>query len=195
MVSPSRSRSPASSASQRGVVLFVALIVLVIMTLAGLTLMRQMGAGNAIAGNVAFKESATSAADAGIEQARAWILANTPLLNGDQLAVGYYNTWAAGIDPTQFDWSRSGTTALESAGTTGNSVRFIIQRLCEFTGLDPGDPTQRCSVSPVTDPRTHGGITYGDPGTDAAPTKPFYRITARVDGARNTISYTQVLIY
>ena len=40
---------------QRGVVLFVALIVLIIMTLAGLALLRQMGVGTSIAGNVAFK--------------------------------------------------------------------------------------------------------------------------------------------
>ena len=48
---------------QQGVVLFVALIVLIIMTLAGLALLRQMGAGTSIAGNIAFKENATSVAD------------------------------------------------------------------------------------------------------------------------------------
>ena len=45
---------------QRGVVLFVALIVLIVMTLAGLALLRQMGAGTSIAGNLAFKENASS---------------------------------------------------------------------------------------------------------------------------------------
>ena len=58
---------------QRGVVLFVALIVLIIMTLAGLALLRQMGVGTSIAGNVAFKENATSVADRGTEVARAWL--------------------------------------------------------------------------------------------------------------------------
>jgi len=48
---------------QHGVVLFVALIVLIIMTLAGLALLRQMGVGTSIAGNVAFKENATSVAE------------------------------------------------------------------------------------------------------------------------------------
>ena len=37
------------------------------MTLAGLALLRQMGAGTSIAGNVAFKENATSVADRGTE--------------------------------------------------------------------------------------------------------------------------------
>ena len=180
---------------QRGAVLFVALVVLVVMTLAGLSLLRQMSAGNAIAGNVAFKEGATSAADAGVEQARAWILANQALLNVDQMADGYRNTWAEGVDPTSFDWSQSGTTSLESKLISGNQVRYVIHRLCEFPGLDPTDPNQRCSVSPVADLRDHAGIDYGNPGTEALPVRPFYRITSRVDGPRNTISYTQVLMY
>ena len=44
------------SRGERGVVLFVALIVLIIMTLAGLALLRQMGAGVSIAGNIAFND-------------------------------------------------------------------------------------------------------------------------------------------
>ena len=57
--------------------LFVALIVLIIMTLAGLALLRQMGVGTSIAGNIAFKENATSVADRGTEFANRWLFAIT----------------------------------------------------------------------------------------------------------------------
>ena len=68
-----RMRAPRNT--QRGVVLFIALIVLVAMTLAGLGMMRSVDTNNLIAGNLAFKNAATSAGDAAIEAARTWIAA------------------------------------------------------------------------------------------------------------------------
>lgn len=181
--------------SQQGVVLFVALIVLVVMALAGLGMLRQMGGSNAIAGNVAFKENATSTADVGTEEARNWLLTQVGgTLNNDVPANGYRSTWAGGFDPTQYDWSQSGTTLLESPTSSGNQVRYIIHRLCEFAGLDPNDPSQRCSDFPQTTGASHGGGSYGGGGGQLPPI-PFYRITTRVDGPRNTTSYTQVLMY
>ena len=47
---PRPARAPRLAARQHGVVLFVALIVLIIMTLAGLALLRQMGVGTSIVG-------------------------------------------------------------------------------------------------------------------------------------------------
>jgi Tfp pilus assembly protein PilX len=79
-------RGAVSARRQNGVVLIVALLVLITMMLAGIALMRQMNAGSSIAGNVAFKENATSAADRGIEVARQWLMANPALLNDDTAA-------------------------------------------------------------------------------------------------------------
>ena len=77
-----------SPSCSRRVVLFVALIVLIIMTLAGLALLRQMGAGTSIAGNIAFKENATSVADRGTEVARQWISDNTAITANDAKTPG-----------------------------------------------------------------------------------------------------------
>ena len=88
---------------QRGIVLYVAIIVLIAMTLAGLAMMRQMGAGTSIAGNIAFKEVATSAAERGTEAGRAWILANGPLLSNDHFLAGYHSSWGPSVDPTTFN--------------------------------------------------------------------------------------------
>jgi type II secretory pathway pseudopilin PulG len=180
---------------QRGVVLFVALIVLIIMTLAGLALLRQMGVGTSIAGNVAFKENATSVADRGTEAARAWLIANSAITANDSFANGYFSSWGTGaVDPTAFDWDTSSRTLVDDVAQTGNTTRIIIHRLCETPNMSALDPAQRCSDFPIVNGgESHGGGSYPSvlPGTSPSP---FYRVTTRVDGPRNTVSYTQVLM-
>ena len=182
--------------NQRGVVLFVALIVLIVMTLAGLALLRQMSAGTSIAGNIAFKENATSGADRGVETARAWVMANAASFQ-DSFANGYHSSWETGVDPTAFPWdtqSRELTAAESDITLTGNRVRYIVHRLCQTADMGANDPAQRCSDSTgVNTGGSRGGISYGAT-TAAAAATPFYRITTRVDGPRNTVSYTQVLM-
>lgn len=179
---------------QEGVVLFVALIVLIIMTLAGLALLRQMGAGTSIAGNVAFKENATSVADRGTEFANAWLVANYAITASDSIANGYLSSWGSGVDPVAFDWDGQAKTLTDDQTQTGNTTRFIIHRLCETPNMSALDPAQRCSDSTVLNAgESRSGASYPGvlPGTT---TKPFFRITTRVDGPRNTVSYTQVLV-
>ena len=57
----------ASRRAQRGVILFIALIVLVAMSLAGIALMRSVDTNVMIAGNLAFRQGATLAADRAFE--------------------------------------------------------------------------------------------------------------------------------
>jgi len=48
---------------EQGVILFVALIVLVAMSLAGIALMRSVDTSVLVAGNLAYRQGATSVAD------------------------------------------------------------------------------------------------------------------------------------
>ncbi len=184
---------------QGGVVLFVALIVLIVMTLAGLALLRQMGVGTSIAGNVAFKENATSVADRGTEVAREWIRTNSSITAFDSVSPdGYHSSWGTSVDPTSAAWDTmwaSGSRLLTADQTqTGNTTRVIIQRLCETAGMSALDPAQHCSDFPVPNGGgSHGGGSYPSvlPGSTPAP---FFRVTTRVDGPRNTVSYIQVLM-
>jgi Tfp pilus assembly protein PilX len=50
-------------------VLFIALIVLVAMTLAGIAIMRSVDTATLIAGNLAFKQGTVQSSDNGVEQA------------------------------------------------------------------------------------------------------------------------------
>jgi len=178
--------------AERGVVMFVALVVLIVMTLAGLAMLRQMSSGVSIAGNIAFKQGATAVADVGIEQARAW-LTSAPPPTIDIPNSGYYATWAGDIDP----WSASWTPmwdAVPDIVTASGSVRFIIQRLCNSTGPAVGGAQQCSDAIPRSGGgETKGGGCYGCQTAKLDPA-PFFRVTARVMGPRNTVSYTQVLM-
>ena len=186
---------------QQGVVLFVALIVLIVMTLAGLGLMRQLGVGTSIAGNVAFKESATAVADRGAEVALQWL--SLPATNASLTSVpdGYDSSWGAGFDPNAFAWGPGFSitivpplpAALDFA-QTGSQTDMVIQRLCATPNMSSLDPAQRCSDSLVPNPlRSHGGPGYGSTMPAMTPA-PFYRVTTRVRGPRNTVSVTQTML-
>lgn len=195
MIEARHHRSNPPRRQQTGVVLWVALIVLLVMTLAGVALLRQMGAGVSIAGNLAFKESATAAADRGVEEARAWFMANPGNLLINIPGQGYYSSWGASTDPTTFDWTAAGSVEVTAdVASTGNRVRYVIHRLCATPGLAANDPAQRCSDSTDNNAGgSKGGGSYGStPFTPAA--SPFYRVTTRVEGSRNTLSFTQVVM-
>jgi Tfp pilus assembly protein PilX len=174
---------------QRGIAMIVALIVLVVLAVAGLAMVRQVGSGLSIAGNVAFKQNATSVADAGTEAAIAWLAAQSAtVLNADASASGYFATWTD-IDPQNYDWDAKSRTVTANDGT-GNTVRVVIQRLCKNAG-PTNDAGQECVGITRSDGMSKGGD-VGD--SEAAPVQPHYRITTLVDGPRNTRSITQVVV-
>ena len=75
---------------QHGVVLFIALIILVAMTLAGIALVRSVDTNNIISGNLAFKHSSLLAADRGIQAAFVWLNENRDKLSHSDLGAGYF---------------------------------------------------------------------------------------------------------
>ena len=193
----------AARRGQQGVVMFVALIVLIVMTLAGLAMLRQMSSGVSIAGNIAFKQGATAVADAGVEAGRAWMGANAPTLGVTQATSGYYATWALTVDPTSTFWADNVWNIAPmlppaATGNNGNTVWYVIERLCSDTGPTWGPgmlPTQQCadSVGKAVSGQSLGGPSYQG-YTPPPPPAPFYRVTTRVQGPRNTVSYTQVVL-
>jgi len=192
-----RSRGAMASRHQHGVVLFVALIVLIVMTLAGLGLLRQMTTGVSIAGNIAFKENATSVADRGAEFALQYIGLPTTNRDADSFPDGYHSAWEAGVDPTAFNWAAESLTLVSpDQAQTGNTARLIIHRLCVLPNKSMTAVGQSCSDAIVLNSgASTGGGGYGPGGVlPPATPSPFYRVTTRVDGPRNTVSYTQVVL-
>lgn len=190
---------------QGGVVMMVALVVLVVMTLAGIGLMRSMDTTNLIAGNMAFKQSATHSGDSGVEIAIAWLEANKAFLNAPQ-PVGYTpmtpSNTGLGLGQAYWDGLKaSGVCNLPMVGgvcsataelnPVGNRVSFMIQRLCKDAG--PPNPVS-CPLAPGT------LLTSGEnegAGEDLPPptaTALYYRITVRVEGQRNAVSFVQAIV-
>ena len=187
---------------QRGVVLFVALIVLIVMTLAGLALLRQMGVGSSIAGNLAFKENATFVADRGAEVAMQYLSPTFPALpndlSADSAPNGYASSWVDGENPAALPWGAgtalADTPIIQDIARTNNTADRFTQRLCSLANRSSLDPAQICSDKLVDNPfRSHGNSGSAAPIPSTTPS-PFYRVTTRVRGPRGTMTYTQVLV-
>jgi Tfp pilus assembly protein PilX len=180
---------------ERGIVLYVALIVLIVMALVGIAMMRGSGTGISIAGNLTMKQNATNVGDIGTEAARAWLMTqNAGTLSNDQ--VGYYSYWGAGsdVDPSQLNWANSVLVTADDG--TGNAVRYIVHRLCATANMAPNNPAQQCADVNATGDATgqsHGGLGYPGPGPSISG-QPFYRISSQVIGPKNTVSYIQVVM-
>jgi type IV pilus assembly protein PilX len=189
--------------AQRGSVLLIALILLVAMSLAGIALIRSVSTSNIIAGNLAFQQAATHSADVGVETALTFLQTNSGagvatlhtsvLTGGGTRYVARREDPAAGQSWDAF-WSSSlaGSGAVNTITTdaAGNTVSYVIHRLCDNTG-PPAYPG--CSAPPIDT-----GLASSSMGSGlvhvAGDKQVYYRITARVTGPRNTLSYVQAIV-
>ena len=185
---------------QSGVVLLVALIMLIAMTLAALTLVRSVDTANIIAGNLSFQQAATHAGDRGVETAIAWVENNPTLLLNDRAGSGYVANGlsAAPNKPANETWDAYWTrlwngraVQLAADAATGTSVAYVIDRLCASAGAATAGAA--CSESPMVGVALGNAEEAGEKQV-AALSSVYYRITARVTGPRNTLSYVQAVI-
>lgn len=207
---------------QKGVVLIITLIVLVAMTLAAIALVRSVDTGNVVAGNMAFKQGAVQSADAGTEAAATWLtgVAGIAASYEDIPEQGYYATSHEELDPTGnnddpnhalIDWDGNDCNDAVADGTATNCiepfpanpgdavpntagyiVQYVIHRLCPSTGL-PSNCASTLSVVPGVE---KGGLDYtGKGGLSGEIEMEYYRITSRVKGPRNTVSYVETIIH
>lgn len=189
--------------SQKGLVLFMALIALVAMSLAAAALVRSVDSGVLVAGNLAFKQSAILSAETGIARAYRYINDNAAILDTTN-AGGYFNTF----DDTKVltataTWSAGNSILVpkDIDDLSGNDTRFILQRMCQAGTTAPdGDKclvgTGNAAASSKGGKSEGGGS--GGGGYDAATggsDAVVYRATVRVTGPKNTVSYLQAFIY
>ncbi len=208
---------------QRGAILVFALIVLVAMTLAGVAMIRSVDTSVMIAGNLVFKQSATTSGDAGVEAAIAWLVANGGSLEQDSASNGYYATSQDCLDLTGnatsenppskkcappftvLDWSNTNAVTTLAKDAVGNEVAYVIHRMCSNTGpLVKKSVNNECATEEeesTTEGLSRGSgrpmVTYQSSswgGEGAGANRGYYRITARITGPRNNTSYVQVVI-
>lgn len=198
---------------QRGVVLFFTLVALLVMSLAAVALIRSVDTGTMIAGNLAFKQSATSSGDAGIEAAVNWLAtiqaANltvnvltdaTHPFNVDNPTAGYYsslNTALSLTDGSGIQWDNNDSVLVGTDGS-GNTIRYVIQRVCRNANLPI--QTAGCLFSGAIQDNSGQNIPLPQEvcqgaGCPVAGQTPQIRVTSRTTGPKNTVSYVQAFVY
>jgi len=197
--------------NQRGVVLFLTLIALLAMSLAAVALIRSVDTNTMISGNLAFKQSATTSADEGIWKSMIWlslianqnaaILAeNDPALahafNTTNLAVrpGYYSIFDPNLDVTATGtWLGANATSLAYTDKSGNSSKYIIQRMCRFLNLDLTHAD--CLFNSVAADNNSHGTPDGPSPPPTAGRPAQMRVTIQTTGNSGTVSYVQGFIF
>jgi Tfp pilus assembly protein PilX len=190
--------------SQRGVSLIIALIMLVGMMVAGISMFRKISSGAILAGNLTFTSSAITAADQGSEAGRAWLMAQSATSLYSVVAPGYFpascyitnsdpgdcsaNPPPATFNPATFDWTNN-SVLVTAADDAGNEVRYLIHRLCGITG-SLSTVNQSCVFTSTTSSSSHD-----DEKHLTTTVTPYYRVTTRVRGPRNTVAYTQLTMF
>lgn len=204
---------------QDGVIVFIALIAVLVLSLAAVALLRSTDTAGVISGNVAFKEAATAAADTGAERA---FNALPTLAKNDVDVAGTYFRLMQPVDangvPNSIDWSSPSVPCYDTAGGSATilcsdeslyRVQYVIDRLCTIapTTTDPltlltskcvaGQPFSAGGDAAGSDNNSHAQTTnvFGSL-TPPPPTRPtiHYRVTVRVLGPRSTVSLVQTTI-
>lgn len=200
-------RIPASAQGQRGIVLFIALLVMVGLAIAGVALMRSTDTATTVTGNLVLKQAASSAVDRGVERAINALWEVAPALDRTQHAPtqNFYacirgsagGCMAANSVVPKIPDLLSNANGCSGPGLAsglianddaGNRSCYVIERMC----LNPGAAVaSNCNLAT--------GAFGADPGTEhyvglIRPGDAFYRVTVRVEGPRNTVTYAQAML-
>jgi len=192
---------------QRGVVLFVALIAMVILSLAGLALMRAVDESTGVAGNLAFRHSSMNPVNQSIEEAIKMIFkAKTlPSQTTDHPGNNYFAELQAGESkngvPALLQGSYSAmSTAYSGAGlpapipdaVSGAELRFVVERVCNFPAASQAEIIGHCDILP---PKVPNAGTDNKVKPIPLPPIPIFRVTVRADIPNtNAVSYAQAFV-
>jgi hypothetical protein len=188
---------------QRGVVMFIALIVMVALSLAAIALVRSVDTTSAVIGNLSFRMASILPGNLAVEKAAAALFKDADIasavriadLNNDYAPENYYASRQGGEDtrgvPAALQkksvYPFAVLNAADSASGQQTEIRYVIERMCTASGA----PTvQTCELVP---PKFNPGTTVGDEAF-TFPGSPFYRVTIRVDGPQNTASFLQAML-
>jgi hypothetical protein len=191
-------------------VLLITLLVLAAMALASVGMMRSVDTSVTAVGNLGFRRAADAAINQAVEnvvqnmQADGWLYAGAL----DDNFGYYYATIQPGANaqgipaallqhPTPSGVNRAGPDG------AGNTTLTVVERMCNATG--PANPAN-CGIAAwgegsgvKDDPNKANEFPLPDLGGESSSATgsgaPFYRVSVRVDGPKNTVSFAQAIIY
>lgn len=191
-------RHPAPTARQRGVVLFVALIAMVVLSLAGVALIRATDAGTSVAGNLAFRQSSMALINVAVEKAADDLFYHQNIADtkNPNVNYNYYATIQGGENAhgvpavLQSPGAYPGTFQQVVDSNTGNTAKWVIERMCTVTG----DPLVNIGQCDVLLPKVSPGKTTMKGGGPPTNPQPIFRQTIRIEGPANTVTYAQTML-
>jgi Tfp pilus assembly protein PilX len=191
---------------QHGVVLFIALIVMVALSLAAIALIRSVDTTTTVIGNLAFRQASILPANMAVEEAAAALFQDAdvahviriPNRDANLPAENYFASWQNSDDargvPAQLQkrTAFTQTKMLVDASLSGaqTEVRYVIERMCKNAAPPIAATNENCDLLPPSGPF---GTTVGDSSL-TLPSVPYYRVTIRVDGPQNTASFVQAML-
>lgn len=203
-----------SISKQNGSALLITMMILILMAISGLALLRSVDNGNLVAGNIGFKQAAIISADSALKDSVDYLTLGAPTV--DSAGDAYYATgtlaldWTGQATPTDstddVDWDGTNSAAPTKAkqltfqnGTTldasGNKAYYVIHRLCDHAGSAsaPGTSCSTSSSQSAATGSTKVSATYGSKALTTT-VQVYYRVTVKVLGPRNTVSYSQAFV-
>ncbi|MGM9483692.1 pilus assembly PilX family protein [Roseateles sp. NT4] len=195
---------------QRGIVLIFALITLVILLIGAVAISRSINSSQFAVGNIGFKRDLTNQGERALQAAMDAVRAGGQLdtvtkRNANLLAANYSATLlptnAQGI-PTALlasdtAFAAVGTAADITPAGTGVTIRYVIDRLSTAAGACTSATCTMVnqsvfggSSSEWINSQTNSGAA-NNANPSAVPEQPIFRITVRVKGPRNTLSFFQ----
>jgi type IV pilus assembly protein PilX len=191
MTSIHRAGLPAPRGAQRGIVLFIALIAMVVLSLAGVGLMRSVDSASSVAANIGFRQASMAQVNFEVEKAvdALYKHKNAVIVDptNDDVANNYYASLQAGEKKDGAPAVLSGSystmkAAYKAAGltedvdaTTGIESRLVIERVCTTTGA------ATIIICDLLPPKVSPGGTDNEVKRIPIPPIPHYRISVRVD--------------
>jgi hypothetical protein len=192
--------------------MFIALLVMVALSLAGIALIRSADTATVVAGNLAFKQSAVYAIDRSVEQAIDALFnpvadpaVPAPVIVDKEADLPTENYFACvqaaggGCLPpngpipeiptvlTTSALARTLTRVVPDDGAN-NVGYYVIERMCANVGPAVGS---NCNLSATSLGSDAGTQHYeGLVRTGGA----YFRVTVRVEGPRNTVAYAQAIL-
>jgi hypothetical protein len=201
-----RNRYRRGPRGQGGVVLFVALIAMLLLSLAGIALVRSVDTSLGVAGNIGFRHASIGPVNQGIEQAINDVFKSGALTSttADDPAHAYFAMVQPGESRygvpavLQGDYSTM-SSAYSSAVTvspwqdpiSGAEMRYVVERLCNSPAAGT-DISYKCDILPPKVPSAGTDNKCSVPPCLTLPPIPLFRVTVRVDVLRtNSVTFAQ----
>ncbi|MCE4552830.1 hypothetical protein [Pelomonas cellulosilytica] len=176
--------------------LIFALITLVILMIGAVAISRSLSSSQFTLGNIGFKRDITNQGERALQEAmnavRAGGLLATETVRNDNVMAANYSatllpTNAQGIPialMTDAEFAKVASASDRKVADMGVTIRYVIDRMATTTGpCTPG-------TCVMANQQVFGGAS-NEPTKPSPPAQAIFRMTLKVTGPRNTVSYFQ----